>query len=136
MKKRNFLSVFIYIALLALCCWLIIGLFTDVGNELPYSQVVELFREEQVKSCVMSDGKIYLELYNPYQGKTSLVTGLAVDTFYQEMSALLEEQQEAGILEVYDLVPEQETTYYELILPLLIVGLILLLVWGFKYSFM
>ena len=134
MKKRNFLSVFIYIALLALCCWLIIGLFTDVGNELPYSQVVELFREEQVKSCVMSDGKIYLELYNPYQGKTSLVTGLAVDTFYQEMSALLEEQQEAGILEVYDLVPEQETTYYELILPLLIVGLILLLVWAFLMS--
>ena len=134
MKKRNFLSVFIYIALLALCCWLIIGLFTDVGNELPYSQVVELFREEQVKSCVMSDGKIYLELYNPYQGKTSLVTGLAVDTFYQEMSALLEEQQEAGILEVYDLVPEQETSYYELILPLLIVGLILLLVWAFLMS--
>ena len=82
----------------------------------------------------MSDGKIYLELYNPYQGKTSLVTGLAVDTFYQEMSALLEEQQEAGILEVYDLVPEQETTYYELILPLLIVGLILLLVWAFLMS--
>ena len=94
MKNRKPFSLILYVIVMALLMSWAVGLFDARGNDIPYSQVVELFREEQVKSCVMSDGKIYLELYNPYQGKTSLVTGLAVDTFYQEMSALLEEQQD------------------------------------------
>ncbi|MBE6975308.1 MAG: ATP-dependent zinc metalloprotease FtsH [Ruminococcaceae bacterium] len=50
------------------------------------------------------------------------------------MGALLQSQHAAGILESYDFVEERGFTPYDWILPLLIVGLVLLLIWGFLMS--
>ena len=131
MKKRNPLSILLYLGILALILWALFSLFSKVGNELAYSEVVELFNQKQVKSFVVADGNIYLELHEAYNGKTSITTGIAdPELFRQEMWDKIQIQYAAGTLESYDFVEERSLTYYDMILPLLIVGLILLLLWA------
>ena len=131
MKKRNPISIIIYVSLLAMVCWMIFGMFSGAGNELAYSEVLNLFEKEQVRSFVVAEGEIHLLLHNPYNGKTEISTGLAdVETFRQDVGSLLQSQYEAGILESYDFVEGRQTTFFDLILPLLIVGMVLLLVWA------
>ena len=130
MKKRNPFSILIYVGLLALILWAIFSFFSPPGNELAYSEVVSLFEQEQVKRFVVAKGEIHLELHVAYEGKTTLTTGLAdPELFRQEMWNTIQTQKEAGILESFDFVEEAKPTYYDMILPLLIVGLILLLLW-------
>ena len=130
MKKRNIVTVIIYVALLALLFSWMFGLFGDGTDDLSYSQVVELFQKEQVKSFVVSEQTITLALRNPYNGKTELRCRLAdPESFRQEMMPLLQQQKEEGLLESYDFLPEEGFSVYDLVLPLLIVGGILLLLW-------
>ena len=131
MKKRNSFSLFIYLLLLAGIFWLVFALFSGVGNDVPYSAVVELFQNEQVKSFVLEDDVIYLELYSEYKGDTSIRTGLSdAAKFREEMGALIRQQHAAGILEHYDFAKSPEPTYFAMILPLLIVGVVLLFLWA------
>ncbi len=135
MKKRNPISIIIYIVLIAFLCWGLLSIFSPVGNDIAYSEVVKLFQKEQVRSFVVAEDTLYLELHNPYRGETSLVTGLAdTETFRQELGALIQSQHAAGILESYDFVPKEEQTFYDLILPLLIAGIALLLIWSLLAS--
>ena len=130
MKKRNIISIIIYVALLATLFSWMFGLFGGGTDELSYSQVVELFQKEQVKSFVVSEQTIFMELHNPYNGKTELECPLAdQESFRQEMMPLLLQQKEDGVLESYDFLPEEGFSVYDLVLPLLIVGGILLLLW-------
>ena len=132
MKKRNPFSAFLYIGILLLACWLLISLFSGTGNDIPYSDVVQMFRNEQVKSVTVAGNTIYLELHEPYDGKTNVSTGLGdPDQFRQEMLPLIQEQKQAGILEQYDFVDARQQTFYDMILPMLIVGVILLMLWAF-----
>ena len=130
MKKRRSVPIFLYLILLALACSVIIGLFGGVGDDIPYSEVVKLFKEEHVKSFVISENRISLTLHNPYNGETVLTADIAdTEAFRAEMKPLLEEQLEKGILESYDFNGEKTQTFYDLIFPLIIVGMVLLFVW-------
>ena len=132
MKKRRPISIFIYLAVLALIFWLALELFSGAGNAVAYSEVVKLFENEQVKSFVLEDEKLHLELYSAYNGKTSVTTGIADATvFRQELGELIEKQYASGVLQSYDFVGSRDLTFYDLIIPLLIVGVLLLLLWVF-----
>ena len=131
MKKRNPFSIILYLGILVLFLYLIFTMFSGVGNEVPYSDVIDLFQNEQVSAFTVAKGNIYLELRTPYQGKTSIVTGLSdPEQFRAEMWDLIQSQHAAGILESYDFVAQRQPTYYSLILPLLIVGVVLLILWA------
>ena len=130
MKKRSVFSLILYLGILALVLSFVLGLFTGLGDGLTHSQVVELFTKEQVKSFVVYEQEITLTLYNPYNGEYKITTELAdPELFRQEMWELIQTQQQAGILESYDFLPGDVFSPYDLILPLLIVGAVLLLVW-------
>ena len=130
MKKTRIISIVIYVAVLAVAFSWAFGLFGGGTDDLSYSQVVELFQKEQVKSFVVSEQTISMELHNPYNGETELHCRLAdPESFRQELMPLLVQQKEAGILESYDFLPEKGFSVYDLVLPLLIVGGILLLLW-------
>ena len=131
MKKRSPISMILSLGVLVLFLWSIFSLFSTAGNKVSYSQVLDLFQNQQVKSFVVSGKQIRLELHAPYNGETSISTGLSdPEQFRQEMWDTIQEQHSAGILESYDFVAEKEPTAYSLILPLLIVGLILLILWA------
>ena len=130
MKKRSPFSVILYVAILALLFALLFGLFGDGTDDVPYSTVLELLKTGQVKSFVVEENRIALELHSPYGGKDNLVCALAdVDAFRAEVQPYLEQLIAAGTLEHYHFVPETTWSFYDLILPMLIVGIVLLILW-------
>lgn len=131
MKNRRFIPLIVYlVVLIAIFTWAKELLNKEV-NQIPYSEIVELFQQEQVRSFVVEDDLIELNLYTPYNGETTLVAVLAEPEFFlQEMGQLLSEQKKAGVLEYYHFVPDEGFSPYELILPLVIAGLVILFIWA------
>ncbi len=130
LKNRRVITIILYIAVLALLFSWMLGVFGVGKNALAYSQVLELFRQEQVRSFTVEGEYIEMKLYNPYNGETQVGTTLAQpELFRQEMWELIQEQSEAGILESYHFLPAEGPSPYDYILPIVLAGLILLLVW-------
>ena len=130
MKKPRFLSVALYLILLVLLFSVITAIFGGGVDDLSYSQVVDLFHREQVKSFKVEEDMIYLTLHEAYEGKTKLTCNMAdPQSFRQEMQAVFDKQRASGVLESYDFLPESELTPYDWILPLLIVGIVLVILW-------
>ena len=135
MKKRSLFSVILYLGILALILSLVLGLFGLNKDDLTYSQIVNLFNKEQVKSFVVEDQTITLELHGKYDGKSKLTCDLAdPESFRAEMHSIIQEQTANGILESYDFLPEKGFSPYDLILPLLIVGVVILILWALLMS--
>ena len=131
MKNRKSSPFLIYIIAMFLIMSWVSGLFGDGTDGLTYSEVVGLFRSEQVKSFEVQDDIIALELYSPYDGKTSISASLGdTDQFHAEMSGLFVQQQEAGILQKYHFHPDTETSPYDYVLPIVVAGLVLLFAWA------
>jgi len=130
LKKRNIVTILIYLAVLFLLFSWITGLFGGHTDGITYSQILQLFRNEQVKSFIVEDQLIQLNLHVPYNGSTTLLCDLADPaSFRQEMAALLESQLQSGVLESYHFYPTEESTPFDWVLPLLLVGGVLLLIW-------
>ena len=130
MKKRSSLSVIVYILILALAIGWLITLFGLGDKGLPYSQVVDLFRKEQVRSFYVADGHIYMELYEPLDGELEVTAEIAdVDFFRQEMWDLISQQSDAGILVSYNFAAETQVKPFDYVAPALLVGVVLLLIW-------
>ena len=131
MKKTKILPILIYLGILLMILSWIMNVFGVGNSNLPYSKIVEMFRNEQVKSFVVEDHTIELKLTAPYNGKTTVTASMAdPEGFRQELGALFEEQVAAGVLESYDFLPGSPVSPFDYILPLLIVGIILLLLWA------
>ena len=131
MKKTKILPILIYLGIFLMILSWIMNVFGVGNSNLPYSKIVEMFRNEQVKSFVVEDHTIELKLTAPYNGKTTVTASMAdPEGFRQELGALFEEQVAAGILESYDFLPGSPVSPFDYILPLLIVGIILLMLWA------
>ena len=131
MKQRKNIPVFIYLLLLLVLLYGVMQVITLSSQAVSYSDIVELFETEQVKSFVVRGNVIHLELHSPLNGETELQADMAnPESFRAEMTPLLREQSEKGILESYDFLPEQGFTPFDLVLPLLVVGVVLLLLWS------
>ncbi len=130
-KRRNIAPLIYLLVLLLVFSWAL-GKFGKQSNTIPYSNLVELFRREQVSQFLVDGNTITLILRAPYNGKTTISSGLADPAgFRAEMQDLLDEQMASGVLEVYDFVAEKTYTPYDFILPLLVAGGVLLLAWTF-----
>ena len=131
MRNHRFIPLVVYVLIMVLVFSWSFGLFDQHDGDIPYSEVVSLFRQEQVKSFVAQGDDLLLNLHNPYKGQTSLTAVLGdPEVFHQELHQLFVQQSEAGILESYHFLPEEGLTPYDFILPLLIVGVILLFIWA------
>ena len=131
MKKRKIIGVILYASLLALTLLWVLRLFGVGINEVPYSEVVRLIRSGQVQSFVVEDRTIELTLNAPVEGKMVVSSTLAdPGAFLQEMDDVLQKQLDEGTLESYHVNPAKRTSPYDYIIPLLVVGLILLLLWA------
>ena len=135
MKNRRIISSILYIIMLVSVFSWAGGFLESSLNPVPYSQVVELFRMEQVKSFVVDEDSISMELYAPYEGELTLDAPMAdAASFRNELGDLFIQQQESGILQSYHFVPEEPFSPYELIMPLLLVGMVLLFMWAMFMS--
>ena len=132
MKKTRLITIVLYVAVMALLLSWVLGLFGSGQDAMPYSEVVALFDNEQVREFVVEGQTITMDLYSPYGGSTRVVATLAEpEVFRQEMSDLLRQQHQDGILESYHFLPGKTVSPYDYILPIILAGLVLLLVWMF-----
>ena len=132
MKNRKISPFLIYVVIMFLAMSWSSGLFGDNTDKLAYSEVVSLFQKEQVKSFEVQDDLIAMELHAPYNGKTSLTASIGnEEQFRMDMSQLIADQTKAGILQKYDFHAPTKTSPYDYVLPIVLAGLVLLLVWGF-----
>ena len=137
MKNRRFslIPMLLYLAVLVAVFTWASQLWNQNTPQLPYSQVVELIRNEQVSSFVVEDDTITLNLKTPIDGQSTITTTLAdPEQFRLEMKETLTAQVESGVMEYYHFVPEKSFSPYSLVLPLLLVGLVLLFVWAMFMS--
>ena len=132
MKNRKVITVILYVVVLALAFSWMLGLFGTKGDNIPYSQVITLFQQEQVKAFVVEGEYIQLELHTPYKEKDVLVTKLAdPEGFRQDMWPLLQEQTKSGVLVSYNFIAGDKMSPYDFVLPIILAGLAILLVWTF-----
>ena len=130
MKKRKSFGLLIYAAILLLLFSWMLGIFGDNGNGLTYSQVVSLFRQEQVRAFVVEGDTIHLQLHTPVDGEDVLVGTVAdAESFRREMWDTIQAQSEAGILQSYNFQPEEEMSPYDFVVPIILAGGVLLLIW-------
>ncbi len=135
MKNRKSIPLLIYLLGLMLIMSWALGFFDGGLDSLSYSQILDLFENEQVKSFTVNGNTIQLELHTPLDGETELRERLAdPESFRLEMHELLRDQKERGILESYDFVPETESSPFDLVMPLLVVGIVLLVLWAMFMS--
>ena len=131
-KQRRSFAPFIYLLVLMLALTWALNQFSQKTNTILYSELVKLFRQEQVKEFLVAGDTITLVLRSPYNGKTSITSGLANPAgFRSEMQSLFDEQTASGVLTDYDFVAQRRYTPYDLIIPLLLAGGVLLLLWSF-----
>ena len=76
MKRKPSLLPFSVLILFFLI--LMVVLYSQPANSdgLTYSEMVTLFQDEQVKSFVVDDGTVVMELSAPYEGKTTVTHDL------------------------------------------------------------
>ena len=130
MKKRNLISILLYVLILALVFSFLIRVLQPQNDGLSYSQVVSLLEDGKVKAFVVQGDTITLQLSEPYAGKTVLTAALSdVERFRQEQWDTIQQQVAAGTLESYDFRSGRTVSPYDWVIPLTMAGLIILLVW-------
>ena len=130
MNNKRLVPLVVYLAALILIFSWITGNTSTGKSELPYSAIVSLFEQEQVRSFTVKDNTITLELYAPYNGKTTVRGQLAqVDVFRAEMEDTFLAQRAKGVLESYDFVPAKSFSAYDIVMPVIIAGGVLLVLW-------
>ena len=131
-KQGRSIAPFIYLlVLLAVFSWALNALGPKT-NTIPYSQLVELFQNEQVSQFWVEGNSITLVLRTPINGKNTITSGLAdPEGFRSQMQSLFDQQTKSGVLTAYDFVADKTYTPYDFILPLLVAGGVLLLAWTF-----
>ena len=130
MKKRRLITTIIYIAILALAFSWMLGLFGSRNDNLPYSEVISLIESEQVKSFTVEGDVIHLQLREAYEGKTKLSVKLAdPEGFRQDMWPTLQAQKQSGVLESYNFIAGERLSPWDFVLPIIVAGLAIVLVW-------
>ncbi len=132
MKKVKIFPALIYVVLLVLLFLWLFGMFGDSAAYMSLSEIRQQFQQENVVSFEIDGEHMVLKLREPVDGKKEFSHNLAdPDGFCREMQSKFDQQYTEGILESYDIYPEKQLSPYDFILPIILAGLVLILVWGF-----
>lgn len=131
MKKVKIFPIILYAVILILLFTWLFGLFSP-NNDMKYSEILDQFYSENVKSFQVAGNQIKMVFHKAVEGNTEVTSHLAdPDGFHQQMKELLQTQKEKGVLVSYDFMPEEPLSPYDFILPIILAGLVLILIWAF-----
>ena len=130
MKNRKLFPLLVYVVVLTLLLSWASGSFRMNQVKLSHTQIVDLFQEEAVKSFTIQGNTIELTLHGTYDGKTKILCALGdPDYFMAQVEELLKSQKESGVLEGYNFLALEPVTPMDYVVPLLVAGVVLLLLW-------
>ena len=137
MKFRKIIPFFLYAALLVGLFLVVLNLFGTSTPELSYSQVMTQIDNKNVSHLEIKGNVLNMTLLQSVEGSNQVHHELAdPDSFWQKMEDQFAAQKQEGILKDYNYTPGKSFSAFDLILPLLIVGLILLVIGAFVWAFL
>ena len=103
MKQRSRRDLWLYIAGILILFSLLRVFQTGItGNEVTYSEMTQLFQNQQVTSFTVKDNTVTMVLKEEYNGKKAATCGItSAEIFYNDMNELVQQQQKDGILTDY-----------------------------------
>ena len=127
-KNRKSRDIGFYVLIFVILIAVIFILFSSKSSDkMTYSEIRDLFRDEQVTSFVIEDRVLTMNLKEPVNGRMVLTYDLySFEVFYADMNDLVEQQYADGILEYYSYDRGWEAPWWLTFAPylLLIVGFI------------
>ena len=127
-------AILVYVILLLAMLFALYKLFQASNSvELKYSEVIQLFKTEQVESFSVKDNELTMKVREPVQNKTEITFKLPdFSLFYADLGDTIAEQLEKGTLTEYDVLPDSESSWLlTSLLPMLIVGVVFIFVMMF-----
>jgi cell division protease FtsH len=81
---------------------------------LTYSEMVQLFEEQQVTSFVVKDDTVTMALKADYQGSSTATCGItSAEIFYEDLNDLVQEQKAEGIITSYSYAQDTGTPWWQ-----------------------
>ncbi len=131
MKKVKIFPILIYVVLLVLLFLWLFNIFGDGTGDMTLSEIKVQFQEKNVESFEIDGNHMVLVLHESVKGEKEFSHTLAdPDGFYQQMQSVFDQQVKDGVLKSYDIHPEKKLSPYAFIIPIIIAGLVLILVWA------
>ena len=134
--KNSFKIAIFYIVLIGILIVATASLWNSVPTDsLLYSQVVELFKNEQVREFkVDEDNTLTMNVRvtnkDGTEGEATLTYQLSdIDMFREDLGELIEAQHEAGIITAYDYPPPYEIPWWLSLLPYIVVIVLFIAMW-------
>ena len=127
-KQLN--PLFLMLAL-ALIFALAAGVFSlhSTPAGIPYSEVLDQFRNEKVSSFTLEGSTLTLRLRGENGAEKSVTASIGdAELFHKDLDELIAEQYASGVLTSYNYLPAPGTPWYRAALPYVVVGVILLVV--------
>ena len=131
--KRAYRSLLPYL-LLALAVVALVSLWDglDSAPTVSYNRMVQLLEEEQVKTVTVRDNEVTLELTEPVDGQSTVQCSIhSFETFYSDLNDLVRQQWQDGVITDYYYYPDSATPWWVEIMPTLIMGLLVFLIFVF-----
>jgi len=130
-EKRRLGGGWIWLALLAavMALYLISGL--QKKNSIPYSELKDLFAQEQVTEFTVKDTRLDAKLRD---GTTVTCDLYDFAVFYQDLNDVVVQQASDGIITQYDYYADHSTNWLQLLLPYVLAGLGFILLLSFIRS--
>ena len=127
-KQLN--PLFLMLAL-ALIFALAAGVFSlhSTPAGIPYSEVLDQFRNEKVSSFTLEGSTLTLRLRGENGAEKSVTASIGdAELFHKDLDELIAEQYASGVLTSYNYLPAPGTPWYRAALPYVVVGVILLVI--------
>ena len=116
---------------LALIFALAAGVFSlhSTPAGIPYSEVLDQFRNEKVSSFTLEGSTLTLRLRGENGAEKSVTASIGdTELFHKDLDELIADQYARGVLTSYNYLPAPGTPWYRAALPYVVVGVILLVV--------
>ena len=116
---------------LALIFALAAGVFSlhSTPAGIPYSEVLDQFRNEKVSSFTLEGSTLTLRLRGENGAEKSVTASIGdTELFHKDLDELIAGQYASGVLTSYNYLPAPGTPWYRAALPYVVVGVILLVV--------
>jgi cell division protease FtsH len=130
---RN-IGLYLILFLILLCMvYLINGRSGEPAT--PYSDVVDLFQQENVESFTVNGNILSMQLYNDYNGeKTAAARLYSVELFRDDLGELITNEYNRGIIKSYDYAPAASAPWWAMFMPYILIFVVLGVMWYFMMS--
>ena len=132
MNKRKVFSIVIYAVVLIAIFSGLMMLFTSGSGNMKYSEVITQFEQKNVKEVELDGEVLRMTLHKPVDGDDKVYHRLAdPEGFWEKMEPTFKEQKDAGVMDNYDDKPGKKLSATDFILPIIVAGVVLILIWAF-----